>query len=439
MSILTYLSPARISRFMTAVRHEGWRAAIAKARAYVAMHRAGRGRSALSHQPHQPAPEERYLNEVWREMAQKDAFHIGHAPATVNRVRKIAMIGDLNLPQCRKYRVEQLEEFWAAQGVDYTFSHVQDVPRSSAILQEATHVMFYRTQNTPLSSMYLYEARRLRLPVLYDLDDPLFSVSAYESYQSLNALPPEMKQHFVSEAPKYLDAMNLADMVTVSTPGMAEHARLYTPREVRIRRNFADRATFEAADAALAGVTQDPEAPFRVAFASGSRGHEADFAVIEEEVTAFLAADPRRQLVILGHYDKTRLPEGFRHQIETHHFTDYAGYLAALATVDCAVMPLTDDQFNRCKSAVRVIDAAAVAVPSIVSPVGDMANVVRDGKTGYVAGPQRDWLESLEALAGDRAAAFRMGQVARADLEKTWSGQAALPIVEQEVLAWVRA
>ena len=49
--------------------------------------------------------------------------------------------------------------------------------------------MFYRGLNTPLFSMYFYEARRLRLPVLYDLDDPLFSVSAYETYANMKALP----------------------------------------------------------------------------------------------------------------------------------------------------------------------------------------------------------------------------------------------------------
>ena len=36
--------------------------------------------------------------------------------------------------------------------------------------------------------MYLYEARRLRLPVLYDLDDPLFSISAYETYENMKGI-----------------------------------------------------------------------------------------------------------------------------------------------------------------------------------------------------------------------------------------------------------
>ncbi|MCG6901351.1 MAG: glycosyltransferase [Rhodobacter sp.] len=439
MSIFFFLAPDKIKRFTIAVRQDGWRVALAKTRQYIALHRAGHGRTGLPafSQRSEPHADASYLAEFWQEMARKESFHMSNPPAYLNKTRRIAMIGDLNLPQCRKYRVEQLEEFWTAQGVEYTYSHYQDIPRATTILQDATHLMFYRTQNTSLVSMYLYEARRLRLPVLYDLDDPLFSVSAYETYENMKALPAEMKQHFINEAPKYLDAMNLADIITVSTPGMRDHTRLYTNRPVHFRRNFADRATFEAADAALKSVEREGAGSFRVAFASGSMGHEIDFALIADDITEFLKEDRRRKLVILGHFDLNLLPAPLRGQLITYGFSDYDSYLEALASVDCAVMPLTDDAFNRCKSAVRVIDAAAVAVPSIVTPVGDMANMVQDGKTGHIVGNGKSWLDSLRAMAEDRETCTTMGRAARADLEATWAGRPALPVIEPEVVNWV--
>jgi len=442
MSVFSYVSPARIARFVAAVRQEGWRAAFAKVRAYIAMRRAGHGRSALPVQAGDATAGGYYLGAVWRELADKAAFHATAAPATLRPTRRIAMIGDLNLPQCRKYRVEQLAEFWQRQGVDYGYAHYQDVPRAVDLLQSATHLMFYRAFNEPLTTMYFYEARRLRLPVLYDLDDPLFSISAYETYENMKGLPPAMKAHFLREAPKYLDAINMADIVTMSTPALAEHTRLYTARPVYFRRNFADRATFAAADAVRKpNGGRDRDGGFRVAFASGSQGHEVDFALIADDIAGFLAADPTRRLAILGHFDTQRLPQALRGQIETHRFATYDRYLATLATADCAVMPLTDDIFNRCKSAVRVIDAAAVGVPAVVGRIGDMAQMVQDGVTGRVlpAGAAAGWGAALEELAAENgAAAARMGQAARADLEANWAGQPALPIVEPEVLEWVR-
>ncbi len=435
MSVFSHFSRSNAIRFFGVIRQQGWRVAMAKTWSYLG--RAGVLRPLRGgwnrHGPHA------YLAAFWQDMARRGAFHVGQPPALATNARKIALIGDLNLPQCYKYRVQQLVEFWGELGVDCVYSHYEDVPRATAILQDASHCMFYRALNSPLNSMYLYEARRLRLPVLYDLDDPLFSVSAYETYENMKALPPRMKAHFVSEAPKYLDAMNLADIVTVSTPGMAEHTRLYTPRPVHFRRNFADRETLAAADAALAAGGRAADAPFRVAFASGSMGHEIDFSLIAEDITGFLDAGADRQLVILGHFDKTLLPAALRDRVEPHKFSTYPDYLATLATVDCAVMPLTDDIFNRCKSAVRVIDAAAVAVPSLVGRVSDMAQMVRDGETGRVLASGDSWRDALEALAADRPACAGMGRAARADLQSNWTARPGLPIVEQPVLDWVLA
>ena len=86
----------------------------------------------------------------------------------------------------------------------------------------------------------------------------------------------------------HLDAMAQADLVSVSTPGMVDHATDLCPRPVVLRRNYADSETIKAADAALgkgAGT-----GPFRVAFSSGSQGHEADLAIIMDDLAGFLAA-----------------------------------------------------------------------------------------------------------------------------------------------------
>ncbi len=432
MSIRSFFSRAALSRFNATLRQEGWRAALRRTRSYVG--RTLRARISGGG----GAADAAYLDGFWQDMARREAFHVTAAPALLAARPRIAMIGDVYLPQCRKYRVAQPGELWAGMGVEYEFSGYPDVKRTIALMQNATHLMFYRTQNDARMAMYLYEARRLRLPVLYDLDDPLFSIAAYETYENMKGLPPRMKAHFLAEAPKYLGAMNLADIVTVSTPGMAEHTRLHTARPVHVRRNFADRETLAAAETALAAAGREADAPFRVAFASGSMGHEIDFALIGDDLTAFLDAAPDRQLVILGHFDETLLPERLRGRIESHAFSDYGAYLRTLSTVDCAVMPLTDDAFNRCKSGVRVIDAAAVAVPSLVGEVGDLPALVEDGVTGRVLGQGADWRAALEALAADRTAAAAMGQAARADLLERWTARAAAPVIDQDVIDWVK-
>lgn len=433
------LRPDLVNRFRQSVRDDGWHAAMTKARRYSKLAVLGWGTSSHTAPSHGGIRyDDQYCARIWRVLAREGAFHLSSPPAVRRTSRHIALIADMNLPQCRKYRVEQLAEFWRSRGVDVTYSHYQDVARGVNSLQTATHLILYRTPHTPTCSMYMYEARRLRLPILYDIDDPLFSVSAYETYQNMDAVDHAMKAHFCAEAPKYLDAMNCADAVSVSTPGLVEHAKLYTQRPVFLRRNFADIATLEAGAAAMrhapAKVKKDG---FTVAFASGSLGHEIDFALIERQLAAFLNSGADRRLVILGHFEKDRLPASIKNKVATYAFTNYADYLERLAQADCAVMPLADDTFNRCKSAVRVLDASAVAIPSIVGSVGDMANVVAHGKTGFIAHTEADWAAFLQKLMADRTACAAMGAAAREDVERRWSGSREECIIDPQLMQWV--
>lgn len=425
-----------IRRFVTSIREDGVHIALAKMRSYAKMRWDGSSHSALSVASFDANSDDKYLQGIWQQLAQGEAFHVS-APATLSNRRSIALIGDLNLPQCRKYRVEQLAAFWNSNGVDCEFSHYQDLPRVTRILSQSTHLIEYRLQSNPLTEMLRYEARRLQLPIMYDIDDPLFSVSAYENYGNMKALDPWMKAHFLSEAPKYLAMMNGADVLSMSTPGLAKHAALYSQRPVFVRRNFADAETLEAGTKVMLDQPAT-DGIFRVAFASGSQGHEVDLMTIMPVLETFICEAPDRRLMILGYFDPSHLPKALAERTEVIPFSTYDLYLAALRRAECAVMPLANDVFNQCKSAVRLIDASAVGVPSIVGTVGDLPQMVLDGETGHVAHQSNDWLTLLRAMELDRSGTAAMGYAARSNLEQRWCGNDAPHIIAPEIMDWVR-
>ncbi|MEL6168417.1 MAG: glycosyltransferase [Pseudomonadota bacterium] len=437
-ALVAALHPDRLSRFIAVAREEGIGLAFRKARQKLSHLRTGQVPSSLGHAASGRGSRSagRFaLSGLWSDLAQSGAFHGAAAPAVLRKTRNVAMIGDLNLPQCRKYRVEQMDEIWGAEGASYRFAHYEDVPRCLDILQTASHLTLYRLGRGDLLTMYLYEARRLGLPVLYDIDDPLFSVAAYQTYSNMSVVPSALKDHFLAEAPLYAEAMNLADIVSVSTPGLAEHAALHSARPTLVRRNFADRATLEAGKRAMACASRDAEA-FTVAVASGSKGHEADFALIRESIASFLAASKNRRLLVLGHLDMEDW-DGLQGQIETHPFRNYDEYLEVLARADCAVMPLTDDLFNQCKSAVRVVDAFAAGVPAVVSNVGDLAAPIEVCRSGYVVEGPEGWCRALDRMASDRKATAKMRCAARQDIESRWSARVDWPVVDPELGHWL--
>ena len=430
----------RLRRFLEVWRTEGRRPAMDAVLRHLRLARHGHVPSvvAIAAQPaagSAPQIAQHALTPIWTELARKNAFHATAAPAQLRRSRRVAMIGDLNLPQCRKYRVEQLDEIWGKADVGYGFAHYEDIPRCIDLLQGATHLMLYRLGRSSLAEMYLYEARRLRLPVIYDIDDPLFSFAAYETYGNGAAIPPQIREHLIAQCPSYLSVMSQADVLTLSTPGLVEVARAHSQRPAFLRRNFADRATLEAGARAMGRGKADG---FTLAFASGSMGHEIDFLTIREDMVAFFEADRSRRLLVLGQFDLDRLPEGLRERTDVVPFRDYAAYLAALSRADCAILPLADDLFNQCKSAVRVIDAAAVGVPSVVGHVGDGQAMVRDGETGLVVSPGAGgWHAALERLAEDPKGVSGMGLAARRDLEARWAASLEMPVTAPELLAAV--
>lgn len=441
--VLSLFRPSHVAKFVAVTRRDGLAEASKRARLHVEMILGGRGRSEFAATapagPGEHAPAG--FGHFWVQAAQADAFHLTTAPAVLQRRRRVAVIGDLNLPQCRKYRVEQLVELWKSADVDIDFAHYEDFPRCSSILQRATHTMFYRLPNSSHATNFLYEAHRLRLPVAYDIDDPLFSISAYATYGNARHFSPQLHAHFLEQAPKYAAMMNACDIAVASTPELADQARRHTSRPVFLRRNFADAETLAAGKEAIADRRTGP-APafsFTVVLASGSEGRQADFDTIAVQLEDFVCARPDRRLLILGRFPKSHLPPRLAAQTEVRAFTNYREYLKNLASADCAVIPLADDLFNRCKSGVRVIDAAAAGIPAIVPKIGDAGTVIDSGQTGFVVGDGPQWKRALDELASDTGTAPEMGRRARRRLEEQWSAALREPIIEQNLVDWVLA
>jgi glycosyltransferase involved in cell wall biosynthesis len=324
----------------------------------------------------------------------------------------IAIIGDLNLTQCRKYRVVQKLEGFEALGFHARFCAPQDVARAVDMLQTASHVLFYRLSDGPLFQALLGEARRLGMGVSYDIDDPIFDAAVYGGSRNLDFLDAGERRHLVGQCGHYLAAMRACDRIIVSTPALKTLAEARSGKPSIVWRNAVDAETRQAADMALRARPASDDGLIRIGYASGSRAHEADFGEVESALLALLENDPRVLLHVAGHHTLSPALKAFGSRVTTSPYGDYAAYLGGMAAVDVNVVPLLDDAFNDCKSAIRFLDAAMVEVPTIASRTGDFVNVVRHGSTGLLAGGG-DWLALLRQLTESPGQRRTMGKVAR--------------------------
>lgn len=325
----------------------------------------------------------------------------------------VAIIGDLNLPQCKKYRVIQKVEALQQMGLSANFSHWQDIPRCINLLQTATCLVLYRVQNNSLIEQYCAEAQRLGLPVGYDIDDPVFDKPTYSANENLNALDPAEKADLLSTCGFYAEAFQLADFVIVSTPGMAEVAKKHFSGPIHLWRNAIDLETRQAAlRYVLFGRKQQGD-KVRIGYASGSRAHNADFAVAEDSLIKVLAEHPQTELHIVGYHEPSKRLDVYSDRITQIPFQDYPTYIENVSQFDISLVPLLPDAFNDCKSAIRYLESSIVGVPAIATDIGDFSYLIDSGVNGFLAASDRDWHEMLSALVADPALREKTGTAAR--------------------------
>ncbi len=98
-------------------------------------------------------------------------------------------------------------------------------------------------------------------------------------------------------------------------------------------------------------------------------------------------------------------------EFEFHRFIDITVYPLKLASLnlDIGVAPLVDDEFNRCKSALKWSEYASMKVPAVCSDLPPY-NCIEDGKTGFLAKTEDEFVEKVSKLVDNETMRREMGE-----------------------------
>jgi glycosyltransferase involved in cell wall biosynthesis len=97
-----------------------------------------------------------------------------------------------------------------------------------------------------------------------------------------------------------------------------------------------------------------------------------------------------------------------------------AGEAAAIAAADVGIGWVPDDPWSRGKCGLKVLQYQAAGLPVVANAVGVHAEMVREGETGFLAGPSEDWVAAIRKLA-DPALRQRLGRAGRQQVEDRYS------------------
>lgn len=325
---------------------------------------------------------------------------------------KIAIIGDLNLPQCRKYRVEQKMEIIKSAGYECDISHYLDVIRAISIMQTSSIVIFYRVQNDDVFKKYLNEIKRLGIrEVFYDIDDPIFSREILETNSSLDTLSKVEQVSILNSTTKYKEAMEQVGKLILSTRKLGEKAGSILNMDYFIWENYIDEELLDNLEQALENSIDINYDAVVISYMSGSRAHDYDFNEVKTDLLKIMKKYSNTKLLVGGF---VKLDDEFdefkkKGRIIAFDFGGYDTYIANLRNADINLVPLEINDFNECKSAIRYFEASLCKIPSVCTDVGQFSDCIDDGINGMLIKGNKGWFESIEKLIVDENYRKKLG------------------------------
>jgi glycosyltransferase involved in cell wall biosynthesis len=92
-----------------------------------------------------------------------------------------------------------------------------------------------------------------------------------------------------------------------------------------------------------------------------------------------------------------------------------------LLSFDIGLMPLNDDLWSRGKCGLKIIQYLSVGVPAVCTPVGINSDIIKDGKNGFWANSDQEWVDRLSILIQDERLRYEMGLKGIETVEREYS------------------
>jgi hypothetical protein len=224
---------------------------------------------------------------------------------------------------------------------------------------------------------------------IYETDDDMLTMETSNNPFTTDPRSPESVRY----------CLRRAEMVTVSTPYLAE---LYAPfnSNITVLQNCVKAELLDMPRKHADRVTVGWQ---------GGVSHLVDLCAVQDPLREVLDAHPDVDMHWIG-VDYAPL---VRRPCRFTPWSDDVGHYYRAVDFDIAIAPLADVPFNRAKSYLKALDAAALGIPIVATDMEPYRDFVRDGETGYLVRTPEQWVARLTELIHDEAARIEMGAKAK--------------------------
>jgi glycosyltransferase involved in cell wall biosynthesis len=249
--------------------------------------------------------------------------------------------------------------------------------------------------------------------MVYEIDDDLLGIHPSNDLAFPYFQDPGRRADILS-------AIAVSDLVTVTTPHLANVVRSWVPSgpPVAVVPNAIPESLLEPRTGRRGDVLGW----------AGSATHRPDFMEAGSQVARFLRRNPDVQWHSIGadYLPGKRRPGQERFTPWTKGVENY--YQTVDFTVGLA--PLADHSFNLSKSPLKALEYGAMGIPVVASSVGPYSSYVVHGVTGLLVRQSHEWGTYLRRLFDNPGERAKMGELARR--------QARANTIESQWTVWER-
>jgi glycosyltransferase involved in cell wall biosynthesis len=311
----------------------------------------------------------------------------------------------------------------------------EEPERIEAAFEGAHVVLFPRIAANDKMLAIITQLKKDGKLVVADYDDDIFKVNPlsphYQHYglveyqhvikdeqgqkQQLNVWKDGVGNFSIKRNRERLDAvkkaLGMADLLTTTTDILADVLRQYNPN-VAVLPNCVDLSRWRA-------IPLKPHDEFRIFWAGGS-SHFEDLQIVGPVLQVIMQRYQRVKLILMGVKFEGILKGLPMDRVEFHPWEDNLSYpyKCAMLAADLCLIPLVDNAFNRCKSAIKWIEQSALGVPSVVSYVSPYAEIYNGENAVMVEDNATDaWIDAISTMIREPMLRAKIGGEAQRYVE----------------------
>lgn len=265
-----------------------------------------------------------------------------------------------------------------------------DISEGEQVFVDVDVIYLQRMMHEGLADR-IKQARAEGQIIVNDLDDWYWGLST----QNKAFLSSHPKANPTENVNHYKSVLNASDVVTVSTPYLAERITSFVHCPIEIFANTVDVARFTPLP------SRDTDTP-TVGWVGSTSHRSGDLEVLSGVIKPLY----ERGEILLQHSGSHHLAETVASKwhlsndaVYTIPATDPENY-PSLLTMDVGVAPLSDAPFNHAKSDIKLLEYSSAGIPWVASDLPSYSTLVKEWGVGRVAKKNRadNWVKHLRAL-----------------------------------------